>query len=60
MGKGEIARYEQFLFSQQCFQKSLLQTRENQGIFLVLFFVLFFTTFHIWKERNFLLAQQNG
>ena len=32
-GKGEIARYEQFLFLQQCFQKKTLQTRKNQGLF---------------------------
>ena len=28
-GKGEIARYEQFLLFPQCFQK----TRKNQGLF---------------------------
>ena len=29
VGKGEIARYEQFLLFPQCFQK----TRKNQGLF---------------------------
>ena len=29
VGKGEIARYEQFLLCPQCFQ----QTRKNQGLF---------------------------
>ena len=36
MGKGEIARYEQFLLFPQCFQKTkrlVLQTRKNQGLF---------------------------
>ena len=33
MGKGEIARYEQFLLFPQCFQKIVLQTRKNQGLF---------------------------
>ena len=32
-GKGEIARYEQFLLFPQCFQKYLKQTRKNQGLF---------------------------
>ena len=27
MGKGEIARYEQFLLFPQCFQRLVLQTR---------------------------------
>ena len=33
-GKGEIARYKQFLIFQQCFQKNctLLQTRKNQNL----------------------------
>ena len=31
MGKGEIARYEQFLLFPRCFQKTLLQTRKNLG-----------------------------
>ena len=30
---GEIARYEKFLLFPQCFQKFVLQTRENQGLF---------------------------
>ena len=33
VGKGEIARYEQFLLFPQCFQKLTLQTRKNQGLF---------------------------
>ena len=33
MGKGEIARYEQFLLFSQCFQEALRQTRKNQGLF---------------------------
>ena len=33
VGKGEIARYEQFLLFPQCFQKLALQTRRNQGLF---------------------------
>ena len=34
MGKGKIARYEQFLLFPQCFQTRLvLQTRKNQGLF---------------------------
>ena len=32
-GKGEIARYEQFLLFSQCFKKLVLQTRKNQGLF---------------------------
>ena len=33
VGKGEIARYEQFLLFPQCFQRLLLQTRKNLGLF---------------------------
>ena len=33
MGKGEIARYKQFLLFAQCFQKIIVQTRKNQGLF---------------------------
>ena len=33
VGKGEIARYEQFLLFQQCFPKLVLQARTNQGLF---------------------------
>ena len=34
VGKGEIARYEQFLLFPLCFPKRLLlQTRKNQGLF---------------------------
>ena len=33
VGKGEIARYEQFLLSRQCFKRLVLQTRKNQGLF---------------------------
>ena len=33
VGKGEIARYEQFLFFPQCFQNTCSETRENQGLF---------------------------
>ena len=34
VGKGEIARYEQFLlFSNGVFKTLLLQTRKNQGLF---------------------------
>ena len=32
-GKGEIACYEQFLLFPQCFQRLILQTRKNQGLF---------------------------
>ena len=32
-GKGEIARYEQFLLFPQHFQRLALQTRKNQGLF---------------------------
>ena len=31
--KGEIARYEQFLLFPLCFQRHVLQTRKNQGLF---------------------------
>ena len=33
VGKGEIARYEQFLLFPQCFKKLVLQTRKKQGLF---------------------------
>ena len=33
VGKGEIARYEQFLLSHSVFKRPLLQTRKNQGLF---------------------------
>ena len=34
VGKGEIARYEQFLLFPQCFKKRVvLQTSKNQGLF---------------------------
>ena len=33
VGKGEITHYEQFLHLPQCFQRLVLQTRENQGLF---------------------------
>ena len=31
--KGEIAHYEQFFLFPQCFQKLVLQTHRNQGLF---------------------------
>ena len=33
VGKGEIACYEQFLLFPQYFQRLLLQTRKNRGLF---------------------------
>ena len=33
VGKGEIARYEQFLFSHSVFKSLVLQTRKYQGLF---------------------------
>ena len=33
VGKGEIARYEQFSFPHSVFQRLVLQTCENQGLF---------------------------
>ena len=30
--KGEIARYEQFLFFPQCFKRLVLQIRKNKGL----------------------------
>ena len=33
VGKGEIARYEQFLLFSLCFKRLVLQTRQNQGLF---------------------------
>ena len=33
LGKGEIARYEQFLLSHNVFKNLGLQTRKNQGLF---------------------------
>ena len=33
VGKGETARYKQFLLLSQCFQKTYLQTCKNQGLF---------------------------
>ena len=33
VGKGEIARYEQFLLLPQCFKSLKLQTLKNQGLF---------------------------
>ena len=33
VGKIEIACLEEFLLFPQCFQKTLLQTRKNQGLF---------------------------
>ena len=33
VGKGEIARYEQFLLSRSVFKRPVLQTRKNQGLF---------------------------
>ena len=32
VGKGEIARYEQFLLFPQCFQRVVLETHQNQGL----------------------------
>ena len=32
VGKGEIARYEQFLLFPQCFQKTVQQTRKHKGL----------------------------
>ena len=32
MGKGEIAHYEQFFFSDSVFKRLVLQTRKNQGL----------------------------
>ena len=33
VGKGEIARYKQFLLFPQCFKRLVLQTRKNQVLF---------------------------
>ena len=33
VGKGEIARYKQFLLSHSVFKRLILQTRKNQGLF---------------------------
>ena len=33
VGKGEIARYEQFLLSPRSFKRRVLRTRKNQGLF---------------------------
>ena len=33
VGKGEIARYEQFLIFPQCFQRLVPQTRKSLGLF---------------------------
>ena len=33
VGKGEIARWERFLFFPQCFKRHILQTRKNQSLF---------------------------
>ena len=33
VGKGEIARYEQFSFSHSVFKRLVMQTRKNQGLF---------------------------
>ena len=33
VGKGEIARYEQFLLFPSVFKRIVLQTRKNQGLF---------------------------
>ena len=33
VGKGEIARYEQFLLFPRCFLRLVLQTRKYQGLF---------------------------
>ena len=33
VGKGEIAHYKQFTFSNSVFKRLILQTRENQGLF---------------------------
>ena len=33
VGRGEIAHYEQFLLFPWCFQRLLLQTHKNQGLF---------------------------
>ena len=33
VGKGEIARYEQFLLFPWCFQKTCTTSRKNQGLF---------------------------
>ena len=34
LGKGEIARYEQFLLFPQCFQRLVQQTCKNEGLFV--------------------------
>ena len=34
LGKGEIARYDQFLLFPQCFQKSCTADTKNQGLFV--------------------------
>ena len=33
VGKGEIARYKQFLLSNSVFKRFVLQTHKNQGLF---------------------------
>ena len=34
VGKGENTRYKQFLFFPRCFQRLVLQTGENYGLFV--------------------------
>ena len=40
-GKGEITRYEQFLLFPPCFQRLVLQTHENHGLFRKEFTLIF-------------------
>ena len=61
MGKGEIARYEQFLLCPQCFQKTLTADSKNQGLFekglrMLLINEVFHTQFgvlKVFKKKNF-------
>ena len=54
VGKGETARYEQFLLFSQCFKRLVMQTCKNQGLFRkgeILFVRAGFTCFNTAQER---------
>ena len=44
VGKGEIARYEQFFLFPHCFKRRILQTRNNQDWFGKINFILLMVT----------------
>ena len=59
VGKGEIARYEQFLLFPHVFKRLVLRTRKNQGLFGKGLNVLNIVEFVLDRVENFVRKEEN-